>query len=146
MFLRWFLSWRQDHEKSDCPMLSHSIYIAYPSVHKTYFSLFQSVFMSLLDLVWFNYYFNWFCPSLFCLFADQYQWSNWVQFQCHDNTSLVAVFLLILSTFQYMRSSSVNLPNFHRNIILCSDFSFIASGCNKKHYISLRYLLLFQTT
>lgn len=52
--------------------------------------------------------------------------NNTVQLRCHDNISLVASLLLILSTFQHLRSSSVCMPNFHINPILCSDFNFIA--------------------
>lgn len=145
VFAQWFLFWTQDHERREHQMLSHNFYIAYPFVHKSCSGLFQSVFMSLLDLMWIICYFSQLCPRLIGLFAAQYHWCDRVQCQCHESISLVAVWLLILSTSRYMRNSSVHLPNFKRNIILWFHFSCIASGCNKKHGISLRYLLLFQT-
>lgn len=140
IFAQWFIFWRQDHEKSDCQMLCHNIYTAYP-LHKTCFGVFQSVFMILLELVWIICYFSWFYPRLFCLFAVQYQlyWSNHVQFQCHDSICLVAA--LILSSFQYLRISSAHLPNFHRNIALYSQFDCLVEvSWNIKFLLDIYYL------
>lgn len=112
--------------------------LLYPFVHKSCSGLFPFVFMSLLDLTWIICYFSWFCPRLYlsiCWSIALMQLSPVPMPWQYQLNSCV----LILSTSWYMRSSSLHLPNFNRNIIPWSHFSCIAVTFSSY----LRFLKIF---